>query len=161
MRFASVTIAALAAGALAVAGCGGDDDGAGGGTKTVARQATSSAKAASGVVKLSETEFKITPADPSVAKAGKVTFIASNDGQAVHALEVEGPAGEARTGSIAPGRSARLQVELTKPGTYELYCPIDGHKQRGMKGEVKVASGGATSGDSGSASSSGGGGGGY
>lgn len=152
-------IAALAAGALAVAGCGGDDGG--GGTKTVARQAGSSAKAAAGVVKLSETEFEITPADPSVARAGTVTFIASNDGQAVHALEVEGPGGEARTGTIAPGRSARLRVELTKPGTYELYCPIDGHKQRGMKGEVKVAGGGAASGDGGSTSSSGGGGVGY
>jgi uncharacterized cupredoxin-like copper-binding protein len=27
-------------------------------------------------------------------------------------------------------------VTFEKPGTYEMYCPVDGHEQEGMKGEV-------------------------
>jgi uncharacterized cupredoxin-like copper-binding protein len=42
--------------------------------------------------------------------------------------------------NIEPGKSATLKVDITKPGTYEFYCPIDGHKQQGMKGEIKVGS---------------------
>jgi uncharacterized cupredoxin-like copper-binding protein len=25
-----------------------------------------------------------------------------------------------------------------QPGTYEMYCPVDGHEQMGMKGKVVV-----------------------
>jgi uncharacterized cupredoxin-like copper-binding protein len=30
-----------------------------------------------------------------------------------------------------------VTVDL-KPGTYEFYCPVDGHKAGGMKGELTV-----------------------
>jgi uncharacterized cupredoxin-like copper-binding protein len=160
MRIGSVALAALATGALAVAGCGGDDEeeGASGGAapQTTARQTATSGKPASGVVRLSETEFEITPAEPSVAKPGTVSFVVSNDGQAVHALEVVGPEGEVETDEIAPGGSARLKVKLSKAGTYEMYCPVGDHQRRGMTGEVKVAGGGsgASSDDGGSESTS-------
>jgi hypothetical protein len=40
-------------------------------------------------------------------------------------------------------------VTLPKNGTYEMYCPVDGHKALGMKGKLTVggsgAAGGATS----------------
>jgi uncharacterized cupredoxin-like copper-binding protein len=39
---------------------------------------------------------------------------------------------------IEPGKSATLKVDLSTPGTYEIYCPVDGHKPGGMKGEIKV-----------------------
>src|SRR5215210_1922018 len=29
-------------------------------------------------------------------------------------------------------------VTLSKPGTYAMYCPVDGHEQMGMKGKVVV-----------------------
>ena len=29
-----------------------------------------------------------------------------------------------------------LRVTFQKPGTYVMYCPIDGHEAFGMKGEV-------------------------
>jgi hypothetical protein len=32
-------------------------------------------------------------------------------------------------------------VSFTKNGSYELYCPIDGHKAQGMKGTVGSAGG--------------------
>jgi uncharacterized cupredoxin-like copper-binding protein len=39
---------------------------------------------------------------------------------------------------LNPGQSGVLTVTFEKPGTYEMYCPVDGHEQMGMKGEVVV-----------------------
>jgi uncharacterized cupredoxin-like copper-binding protein len=132
---ASLGATALAVGALAVAGCGGGDNNSGGGSSKSRAPASS---AGGNAVKLSETEFKIDPANPSEKKTGTVTFTATNNGQITHALEVEGPGEEKKTGNIEPGKSVTLKVDLSKPGNYEFYCPIDGHKQQGMKGEIKV-----------------------
>ena len=126
----------LAACVVALAGCGSDDDD--GGSTGAAQQSTP----ASDSVKLSETEFKITPADVTVDKAGKVTFEVANDGKFDHSLEVEGPNGEVETDTIPPGRSATLEVDLGKAGTYEMYCPIGNHRDMGMEGEISVAGGG-------------------
>lgn len=119
-------------------------------------------------VDVSESEFKLDPPRPSVGKAGTVEFKVSNDGKVVHALEVEGPNGEKQTPAIRPGRSATLKVDLGKAGSYEWYCPVGDHKQRGMKGAIKVAGGGSggststeDSGGDGTDDSGGGGTGGY
>ena len=40
--------------------------------------------------------------------------------------------------ALNPGQSGVLTVTFQKPGTYEMYCPVDGHEQEGMKGEVVV-----------------------
>jgi PQQ system protein len=137
--------AALAAGALVIAGCGGDDNNGDGNASTGASKSADTSAGAggsAGTVKLSETEFKIDPANPAVKKAGSVTIDVKNDGQIVHALEVEGPNGEAKTQPIQGGQSAKLTVDLSKPGTYEMYCPIGNHKAMGMKGTIVVAGGG-------------------
>ena len=42
-------------------------------------------------------------------------------------------------------------VTLSKNGTYEMYCPIDGHKAQGMKGTIAV--GGMASSGSGTGTS--------
>ncbi len=157
MYRARLPIVALVTGVLALAGCGSDDnddDSSGAAKQSTAADTSAQSTPAAGAqsVKLSETEFKITPADPSVKKAGPVTFEVTNDGQTDHALEVEGPSGEAKTETIAPGKSASLNVDLSKAGTYEMYCPIGNHKAMGMKGDVVVAGGGSGSGASGGSS---------
>ncbi|HYX78110.1 MAG TPA: cupredoxin domain-containing protein [Solirubrobacterales bacterium] len=132
------TVAAIAAlGGIAIAGCGG-----GGGSSTTAAAGSSTTTTSAGggasTVKVSETEYKLDPSDPSV-KAGTVTFDATNDGHVTHSLEVEGPNGDEELKSdLAPGQSGTLTVDLSKPGTYEFYCPIDNHKQLGMEGTVTV-----------------------
>lgn len=125
---------------LALAGCGGGYSSSSGNTGTTTSAAPASGKA----VAISESEYKLSPSTVSVAKAGKVTFDVKNMGTITHALEIEGNGVETKTGSIAPGQSASLTVTLPKNGKYELYCPIDGHRAKGMAGTVQV--GGSTGG---------------
>lgn len=68
---------------------------------------------------------------------GQYTFTAKNTGSHDHALEIEGPGGENRSKTLEPGQSTTLTVTL-KSGTYEVYCPVDGHKDRGMKTDITV-----------------------
>jgi uncharacterized cupredoxin-like copper-binding protein len=132
--------AAMAAVLFALAACGGDDDNGGGGGEPA-----SSATPAE-TVDVKATDFKLTPADPSVDKTGTVKFRLTNDGEVGHALEVEGPDGEAETEQIPPGQSATIDVDLSKPGKYEMYCPVGNHKDMGMTGEITVAGGSGSGG---------------
>jgi uncharacterized cupredoxin-like copper-binding protein len=97
-------------------------------------------------VQISEKEFSLTPGTVSVSKNGTVEFQVMNDGQTTHAFEVEGNGVEEETEDIEPGQSATLRVDLSQAGSYEMYCPIDGHKDKGMKGTITVgtAAGGGT-----------------
>ncbi len=130
--------------ALGLAACGDDGNDKGsaetdkGSAKPGEEEASQPAGAPVAKVAVSETDYKLKPATPRVAKRGIVEFEVSNDGKVVHSLEIEGPRGEAETAEIQPGSRARVKVDLSKPGTYEMYCPVDGHKQMGMKGEVVV-----------------------
>jgi uncharacterized cupredoxin-like copper-binding protein len=132
--------------ALAVSGCGEKRE-------TTTGAASSSASAA---VTVSETEFKLDPSTPK-ANAGSVTIEVKNDGGTDHALEIEGPNGEIKTPTLAPGKSATVKADL-KAGTYAMYCPIDGHKGKGMKGEIVVGGGGSGGGTGTDGGGSGGGG---
>ena len=53
-----------------------------------------------------------------------------------HDLAIVGQ--QAKTKLISSKGSAKLTVTL-KPGTYELYCTVPGHKQAGMDLKVKVS----------------------
>ncbi len=132
-------IAALAAAAALAAGCGEKKD-----TTTGTGAAASGTSSSPQSVAVRETEYRISPADPKITKPGEVKFVVRNAGKTTHALEVEGPGGEQKTERIEPGKTATLDATL-KAGSYEWYCPIDGHKAKGMKGEFKVgASAGGT-----------------
>jgi plastocyanin len=142
----SKPLAWLAAGALfalpaGMIGCGSDNNNDGGSTAASTTASTTAAAGggggAGGAIDVSETDFALNPADPSVS-AGNVTINATNDGQTEHAIEVEGPNGEQKSDPIAPGEKTSLTVDFSKPGTYEWYCPIDSHKDMGMKGEITV-----------------------
>ena len=93
------------------------------------------------VVEVALSEFALEPASFSL-EPGSYTFHVVNDGSAVHALEVEGPSGEVETEDLQPGDSADLEVDLSQPGEYEVYCPVDGHREQGMEGTITVGGGG-------------------
>ena len=87
---------------------------------------------------ISETDFALSPSTVTIDAPGTYTFEATNDGGTDHALEIEGNGVEEETDTIGPGESASVTVDL-ESGTYEMYCPIDGHRAQGMEGEVTVS----------------------
>jgi plastocyanin len=146
--------AVLTALVLVLGACGSDDSsdsgssGSSGGAQT--EESGGGGSGGSGgageTVKLSASEFKFTPANAKVAKAGKVKFQLTNDGQAPHALEIEGPGDEVETKTIQGGESASVTADLSKAGSYTFYCPVGNHRQMGMEGKVTVGGGSASSG---------------
>ena len=134
--------AVTSCGVLALAGCGG-----GGSKKSASAPAstpaqttakTTAAPAGGGAkaVTIDEKEFSLTPKQ-ATAGSGAVTVTAKNVGTIAHNLEVEGSGVEKKTANIQPGSSAALKLNL-KPGTYQMYCTVPGHKQSGMKGTIVV-----------------------
>jgi uncharacterized cupredoxin-like copper-binding protein len=85
-----------------------------------------------------ETEFALSPKTIRIERFGYYGIEAINDGEDTHALAIEGPGVDKRTGDIAPGESETLLVFFTKAGTYRLYCPVDGHEAQGMTATVRV-----------------------
>ena len=105
-------------------------------------------------IQISEKEYSLTPSMVTVSKTGTYDFRVTNNGTIAHALKIEGDGVEEKTGDIQPGASATLRAALSKDGSYDLYCPIDGHRSQGMNGTVTVgnrsSSGGTTTNDGGS-----------
>jgi uncharacterized cupredoxin-like copper-binding protein len=73
------------------------------------------------------------------AKPGKATIVMTNpSGSGLkHGIEVEGKGIEKRGPNVGPGHTSKVTVTLKK-GKYAFYCPVDGHKQAGMKGTIVV-----------------------
>jgi hypothetical protein len=133
----------LLAGVLAAASCGGKGhSGASGGNGTQ--------------VTAKETEFKIALSQQSFSP-GTYTFVAQNDGKLPHSLEINGPgvSNQRIAGTIGPGKSMSITVTLQK-GSYDIVCPVPGHKQQGMDVQISVGGAPVTT-----TTSSGGGGSGY
>jgi plastocyanin len=136
------TAALAAAGLLALAGCGGGSDNSSSSSGASSGGSSSSSSSSSGgggqAIKLA--------ADPSgklafdkktlKAKAGDVTIDFSNSSGVPHAVAVQGN-GVNKSGSTITSGSNTLALNL-KPGKYEFYCPVDGHRQAGMKGTLIV-----------------------
>jgi plastocyanin len=101
-------------------------------------------------IQISEKEYSLSPGTVSLAKTGTYEFQVTNNGAIPHALEIEGNGVEEKTGNIAPGSSRTLRVSLSKTGSYDMYCPIDGHRAQGMKGSVSVGAGSGSGSGSGS-----------
>jgi uncharacterized cupredoxin-like copper-binding protein len=80
----------------------------------------------------------LSPSTIPIDRFGYYGIKAVNDGTVTHALTLRGPGINKTTGEIAPGESKTFAVNFQRSGTYGLYCPIDGHKAKGMTGKVKV-----------------------
>src|ERR671923_532482 len=124
-QFGTIALAVVAL--LTWSACGSDDGGGGsaGGGETIEVKAT---------------DFAFDPSTITVDQAGSVTFHLVNDGKTEHALEIEGNGVEEETDTIAPGETVDLTVDL-KEGEYEMYCPVDGHRDLGMEGTVQIGAG--------------------
>lgn len=142
-------LALLCAFAIPIAGCGGDDDDGGGGNGSSggggggATEKSDTGGGASGggaqTVKISADPGGALKFDKSslTAKAGKVTIVMDNPSDLPHAIEVEGNGLEIKGDTVTKGGVSKASGDL-KAGEYEFYCPVDGHKQAGMKGTLTV-----------------------
>jgi uncharacterized cupredoxin-like copper-binding protein len=72
------------------------------------------------------------------AKAGRVTLVMKNPSSLPHAIAVEGKGVDKDGQTVGNGGTSTVTVTL-KPGRYEFYCPVDGHKQAGMEGHLTVS----------------------
>jgi uncharacterized cupredoxin-like copper-binding protein len=133
-KSAGIAVAA----ALVAAGCGGSSSDSNSNAKTSSGsssggggggQVVSIGADPGGALKFTKTTL--------TAKAGDVTFKFSNPSHTAHAFEIEGHGVEQETKTITGG-TASVSVKL-KPGKYEFYCPVDGHKAAGMKGTLTVS----------------------
>jgi plastocyanin len=143
----------LGAVVVVVAAVSGGCGGYGGGSKNNAASTaastggpSSSGDAVIKTVSIHETEYRLSPNTISLAKPGTYVFKGINDGTTTHSLAVEGNGVDMDASDISAGSSGTLKVTLPKAGTYEIYCPIDGHKNLGMKGTVTVGGSGSAGG---------------
>jgi uncharacterized cupredoxin-like copper-binding protein len=138
--------AALAA--LAVAGCGGSDNSSSSSSSsdTTASQAPPATSGSSGggggassnlsLAADSSGQLKFDKTSLS-AKAGKVTITMDNPSPLMHAVGIKGNGVDQDGNTVQMGGKSTVTADL-KPGSYEFYCPVDGHEAAGMKGTLTV-----------------------
>jgi uncharacterized cupredoxin-like copper-binding protein len=103
-----------------------------------------------------ETDFHIALSQSSFSP-GTYTFQTKNSGKFPHALTISGPGvANQSTPKLQAGQSGNVTVTLQN-GTYTFYCPVDGHRAKGMVMQVTVGGAGATTSSSSSGSGSSGG----
>jgi plastocyanin len=128
---------------LFVVGCGGS-------SKSSSNTGASSAPAAPAATTPASSgggETLTLSADPSqlkfdksslTAKAGTVTITMDNPSGIPHAIAVEGNGVDKDGETVQKGGKSTITVDL-KPGEYEFYCPVDGHRAAGMEGKLTVS----------------------
>ncbi|MDQ6873639.1 MAG: cupredoxin domain-containing protein [Actinomycetota bacterium] len=124
-----MSVTAVAAGALLlIGGC----------SSTPRKSTPAGASGAGTTVTAVETDFKIALSQTSL-KPGTYTFKVSNHGKAPHNLTVDGPGVKDKaSATVQGGESGKVTVTL-QAGSYELYCSVDSHKDKGMDMTVKMA----------------------
>jgi plastocyanin len=128
---------------LVVAGCGGDDEKPASSSKSDSTPTPTATEAASSggggenitiAADKSALKFDKSTLD---AKAGKVTITMDNPSDIPHAVAIEGNGVDVDGKTVGKGEKSVASADL-KPGTYEFYCPVPGHKEAGMEGKLTV-----------------------
>jgi uncharacterized cupredoxin-like copper-binding protein len=134
--------------ALALAACGDDNKSSDTSSATTQEQTTGTTETSPTTTGESASASDIVDdADPSGslkfekdkldAKAGKVTITMNNPSPVPHGIELEGSGVEEKGEVVQKGGKSVVTATL-KPGEYEFYCPVPGHKEGGMKGTLTV-----------------------
>jgi uncharacterized cupredoxin-like copper-binding protein len=91
--------------------------------------------------------LELSPSTVTLSKPGTYAFKAENKGSNQHSLEIAGKGVRSKGGEVGeaklektlnPGQGGVLTATFQGPATYEVYCPVIGHRLAGMKGEVVV-----------------------
>jgi LPXTG-motif cell wall-anchored protein len=104
--------------------------------------------AQAGPVMLTEKEFSITPGEFSAPQGQTVQITVTNSGTVEHNLTLEGGGVEKILfdTNLKPGETRTAEYTFAQGGAWEMYCPIDGHKDQGMQGDITIEGGAAASG---------------
>jgi plastocyanin len=121
----TITAVGALASALVAAGCGGESDAPEG-----------EAAPAGETIRVTATEFAFEPATVRVDAPGTYRFLVANEGEAPHALAIEGPGVDEVSATVGGGETAEVTVEITEPGEYRIFCPVGGHAEQGMTGTL-------------------------
>lgn len=139
----------LAAGLLALAGCGSSSSNTSSSASTAttstaattsASTSTSSSTAPSGALSLEanrEGQLKYNTTSLT-ANAGKVSIDFTNMSPLGHNVTIENSSGKIEGATPTfQGGSKTLTLNL-KPGTYKFFCSVPGHRMAGMEGTLTV-----------------------
>lgn len=88
-----------------------------------------------GAIPLTLTEFKYSDPTVELAADQTATLQLKNAGTVEHDLVIDAIGLKV---SIQPGKTASRNIGPLKPGTYEIYCSVPGHKEAGMVGQLVV-----------------------
>jgi plastocyanin len=149
MKKAFALLAIIAA-AIGLVACGGGDDnstsnaapaastptGGGGGGGGGGGAAAGGGGGTTLVVKADPTGQLSWSPTTETAKAGSVTMTLDNPSPVSHDIEISGN-GVEKTADLVSQGSTSVTADL-KPGTYEFFCTVPGHKEAGMDGTLTV-----------------------
>lgn len=104
-------------------------------TKPAQTAATTAPSNLSTNVTVTASEFKFTPTSIQVPAGQQVTFTLKNAGVVEHDVTIQA-AGFSLTAKA--GQTATAQFTFDKPGTFDFFCSVPGHKDAGMRGTLTV-----------------------
>jgi plastocyanin len=128
--FAKTPLGVAAVVGLALAGCGGSDNGVvssskpGGGGSTLRLKADPT-----GRLRFDKKAL--------AARSGPVTIVLSNPAPLSHNVSIEGPGVAKQGNTVGQGGTSKVSATLN-PGTYTFYCSVPGHREAGMQGTLTV-----------------------
>ena len=100
--------------------------------------AASAASAAGTKVDVTEKDFSIALSQTTFAP-GTYTFSVKNDGSFPHNLVIEGPGVDKQKSATVPGGNTTSVTVALAAGSYELFCGVPGHKDKGMDMKITVS----------------------
>lgn len=140
MKKAAALLAVMVLASIGLVACGGGDDSdtTGGSTAETTTEGGGD-NGGSGTLAIAAADSGLAYAsDTASTSSGKVTVDFDNPQPIAHdvAFEDEGGATIGKTEVITDASDATV-VDF-KPGTYEFYCTVPGHREAGMEGELTV-----------------------
>ncbi len=97
---------------------------------------------ASQQVTITGTEFSFAPADITVTQGQPVHFTFTNAGKYPHNVKIELPGQSIEKilfdNNLQAGETAEADFTFNTPGDWDMYCPVDSHEAKGMKGMIHV-----------------------
>jgi uncharacterized cupredoxin-like copper-binding protein len=128
-------IAALTGVALLATGCNSAKQSTPGGRSPKGSPGVSGSAT---TVAVTEKEFSIA-LSKSTFTPGTYTFKVTNSGKFPHNLTIQGPGVDhAASPTLPGGKSGKVTVSF-RAGSYELWCSVDSHKEKGMDLKIRVA----------------------